>query len=68
MVIQAARSQAVSLESAATTEMTGAEEAFMQLGDAEVTVRLRFPPPFPLLLLVCCGMSGTRHAACQQFD
>lgn len=38
-VAQAARDQAVSLETAATTEMAAADEAFIQLGDAETTVR-----------------------------
>ena len=43
---QAAREQAITLETAATTEMGAADEAFMQLGDAEMTVRT---PPTPLL-------------------
>ena len=41
--MQAARDHAVSLESAASSEMAAADEAFVQLGDAETTVSALWP-------------------------
>lgn len=49
--MQAAREHAVSLESAATNEMASADEAFVQLGDAEATVSAR-----PLLCTFLQGL------------
>lgn len=48
--MQAAREHAVSLESAATSEMAAADEAFVQLGDAETTVSAW---PFFCLVTFC---------------
>lgn len=50
-VAQAARHQAVSLETAATTEMAAADEAFIQLGDAETNVNAPMFFPYHMMLV-----------------
>ena len=51
-VTQAASDQAVSLETAATTEMAAADEAFIQLGDAETTVSAAMFFAYQMLLVL----------------